>query len=246
MAGRPLRERIASAAPEQIADGVWVLRGGALRTMNVYLLREPDGVTAFDAGEPHMAHSIVHFAEKLGGLKRVVLGHADDDHRGAAAALGVPVYCHPLEVDACATDGIRDYWRRDQLPFGVRVLHGFLHEKVWRSAPVEVAGTLSEGDAVGEFRVVELPGHAPGLIGLFRERDRLALVSDLVYMSSMYGKPQPAAVPLRQYNQDTEQARASVRKLAALHPSVVAVGHRGPLVLDDAHDELLAAAARGG
>ena len=31
------------------------------------------------------------------------------------------------------------------------------------------------------FRVIELPGHAPGLIGLYRESDRLALVSDCFY-----------------------------------------------------------------
>ena len=31
------------------------------------------------------------------------------------------------------------------------------------------------------FKVMHLPGHAPGLIGLFRETDRLALVSDCFY-----------------------------------------------------------------
>ncbi len=34
---------------------------------------------------------------RLGGIKRVVLGHADPDHRGAAPALGAPVYCHEAE-----------------------------------------------------------------------------------------------------------------------------------------------------
>jgi glyoxylase-like metal-dependent hydrolase (beta-lactamase superfamily II) len=244
VAGRPLRERIACAAPEQIADGVWLLRGGALRTMNVFLIREPDGVTAFDAGEPDMAASILRFANKLGGLRRVVLGHGDDDHRGAAPHLGVPVHCHPAEVDHCSVAGPRDYWDLDELPRGVRQVHGFLHKTVWNGDPVEIAGTLDEGDTVGEFRVVHTPGHAPGQITLFRERDRLALVSDLVYMSSMWGRAQAPGVPLDQYNQDTPQARESVRKVAALHPRVVAPGHRGPLVMEDCHDELMRAADR--
>src|SRR4051812_3868269 len=54
---RPRLRRLACAAPEQVADGVWLLRGGLTRTMNVYLLEEPDGpgVTVYDAGEKGMA-----------------------------------------------------------------------------------------------------------------------------------------------------------------------------------------------
>ena len=50
---RPRLRSFASAPPERMADGVWLLRGGLLRTMNVYLVEEPDGrgVTVFDAGE---------------------------------------------------------------------------------------------------------------------------------------------------------------------------------------------------
>ena len=40
---RPRLRRIASAPPEPVADGVWVLRGGLARTMNAYLVRDPAG-----------------------------------------------------------------------------------------------------------------------------------------------------------------------------------------------------------
>lgn len=242
MAGRPLLERIACAPPEQIADGVWVLRGGAFRAMNVYLIREPDGVTAFDAGEKGMAPAIKHFGARLGGLKRVVLGHADNDHRGAAPHVGVPVFCHPAEVAHAGVAGHRNYWRQEELPVPVRTFHRFLMAHAWDGGPVDIAGTLTEGDEVGEFRVVELPGHAPGLIALFRDRDRLALVSDAFYMTSMWGRPQPPAVPLDAYNLDTHQARESLRKLAALEPRVAAPGHLGPLTGRDVPDELRRAA----
>ena len=52
----------------------------------------------------------------------------------------------------------------------------------WDGGPVEIAGTVDEGDDVSGFRVVHLPGHAPGLIALFRESDRLALTSDCFYV----------------------------------------------------------------
>jgi hypothetical protein len=48
-------------------------------------------------------------------------------------------------------------------------------------AAVYVAGTLGEGDTVAGFEVVHLRGHAPGMIGLWREHGRVALVSDCFY-----------------------------------------------------------------
>src|ERR1700755_2733708 len=82
---RPRLRGLAAAAPEEGADDVWVLRGGLLRTMNVFLVRDDErgGVLVFDAGEKGMAASIVAAAIPHGGISRVVLGHGDTDHRGA-------------------------------------------------------------------------------------------------------------------------------------------------------------------
>jgi hydroxyacylglutathione hydrolase len=234
---RTLRDLIAAGRPQRIADGVWLIRGGPFRGMNVYLLEEPEGggATVFDAGEKGMADAIEAAAAPLGGIRRVVLSHADNDHRGAAPALArsAPVYCHPAEVDAAQRGGDRDYWDMRKLGPAVRTLHRFLHKHAWDDGPTPIAGTLREGDEIAGFRVVELPGHAPGLIGLFRAADGVALVSDCVYMTSMWGRPQPTAVPLDAYNLDSAQAHDSVRKLAALRPRAVWPGHRGPLAGPD-------------
>ena len=244
---RPRVRKISSAEPERVADGVWLLRGGLARSMNVYLIEEPDGpgVTVFDAGEKGMAAAIVAAARPLGGINRVVLGHGDTDHRGSAPALRAyaDVLCHPDAVEQAQGSGGRDYWRMDQLPPDVRLLHGFTHRFVWDGGPVHIDGTVKEGDVVAGFEVVELAGHAPGLIGLWRERDRVALVSDCIYVVDMHGKPQPAAVPVDAYNLDTAQARRSVVKLAALRPSLVLPGHLGPLAEPDVAPQLEAAAA---
>jgi len=104
---------------------------------------------------------------------------------------------------------------------------------VWDGGPVTIAGTVEEGDEVAGFRVVHLPGHAPGLIGLWRERDRLALVSDCFYtLDPQTGLHGPPRVPHRAFNQDTEQARASIRKVAALAPAAAWAGHADPLTGD--------------
>jgi glyoxylase-like metal-dependent hydrolase (beta-lactamase superfamily II) len=233
MFDRALKDRLAGGPPQRIADGVWLIRGGVFRAMNVFLLEEPDGsgVTVFDAGEKRMAGAIEAAAAPLGGIRRVVLGHADNDHRGAAPALArhAPVHCHAAEVQAAQRGGHRDYWHHNELPPAERTLHRLLMRYVWEGGPTPIAGTVREGDEIAGFRVIELPGHAPGLIGLFRAADGLALVSDCIYMTNMWGRPQPASVPLNAYNADTVQAHASVRKLAALRPQTVWPGHRGPL-----------------
>ena len=81
-------------------------------------------------------------------------------------------------------------------------------------------------------RYQEIPGHAPGQIALWRESDRLALTSDCFYTLDMWGRDSAPHLPEPIYNFDTEQARASIRKLAALEPAAAWPGHAKPLTGD--------------
>src|SRR5207247_9818780 len=101
--------------------------------------------------------------------------------------------------------------------------------------PVEITETLAEGDSVAGFEVLHLPGHTPGLIGLWRASDRLAIVSDAVFVFDplpMLGLPGPPRIAAPAVRPDPEAARASVRKIAALDPASVWLGHYGPLTGD--------------
>jgi steroid delta-isomerase-like uncharacterized protein len=216
--------------PERIADGVWLVRGGIPKTMNVYLIEDDGGVTVFDAGISDMTAPLAGAAARLGGIRRVVLGHADADHRGAAPGLNAPVYCHPAEREAAESpEHYRPYWDRAKLdPHGRTVLWRLI--ATWDGGALHIAGTVDEGDEIAGFEVVHLPGHAPGQIALFRASDRLALVSDTVYtLDPQSGRHQAAHVPHPAFNHDTDQARASIRKLAALDPATVWAGHADPV-----------------
>lgn len=222
-------------ALEKVADGVWLLRGDLRRAMNIYFLEEEDGgVVQFDAGTKAMTKAAKRAAGELGGVNRVVLGHAHADHRGTAGAMGAPVLCHPDDVaDAESDAAIAPYMDLSQLPVApVRWIYPFLLRR-WDGGAVKIAGTVAEGDEVAGFRVVHFPGHAPGLIGLWRESDRVALVSDTVYFidsARLKGLPEgEASVPHPAWAWDHAKAKESVRKLAALEPKVVGAGHEGPL-----------------
>jgi glyoxylase-like metal-dependent hydrolase (beta-lactamase superfamily II)/predicted ester cyclase len=218
---------LAASNAELVAEGVWVVQGQPARC-NVYLLEnDGGGVTLFDAGARTMTRSVATAAARLGGIERIVLGHGHTDHRGTAPALGAPVYCHPDEVEDAEGSGGWRYWPEGLvgLPLWMRGFHKLLHRFAWDGGPVKIAGTVAEGDEIAGFQVIDLPGHAPGQIGLWRESDRLALVSDCFYTLDMLGRDSEPHVPIPVYNYDTEQARASIKKLAALEPAAAWPGH---------------------
>lgn len=235
---------------EEVADGVFLVRGDLKKGMNVYLLRGPEGeLVQFDAGTRSMTKAVRRAAEGLGGLDRIVLGHGHADHRGTAPGLGVPVLCHPDEVsDAESSASFAPYMDLSMLEVApVRWVYRVMLPW-WDGGPVEIAGTVEEGEMVAGFEVVHFPGHAPGLIGLWRESDRVAIVSDTVYLvDSARLRPLPegeASVPHPAWAWDHEKAKASVRKLAALHPGMVLAGHGEPLVGEDLHLTLMEASEK--
>lgn len=222
-----------TASPEKVADGVWVLRGGfPTKSMNVFLVEDADGIVVFDAGIEAMTNAVALHGARMGGITKVVLGHAHADNRGAAPGLDAPVLCHEADRADAEGDGGLHYMHLERLkPLGRRLYGPLLRH--WDGGPVEIAGTVAEGDEVAGFEVVHLPGHAPGLIGLWRRQDRLALCSDAFYLVDPdTGRPAPARVAHPAFNADTDQSRASIRKLAALDPAVAAPGHLGPLTSD--------------
>ena len=227
--------------PEEIASGVWMMRGGyPLASMNVYFLRDGDGVVVFDTGPRAMAGAVRAAADSLGGATRVVLGHGHSDHRACAVAIGAPVHCHPAERADAEGDGGMHYMDVRKLRTPAQWVMAMFMRAYDGPAPV-VSGELVEGDEVAGFEVIELPGHAPGLIGLWRKRDRLAIVSDCFYLTDMdlLGKPGPPRVPHPATTLDTDLAVSSIRKLAALEPAAAWPGHMGPLT-GDVRGQLLA------
>ena len=196
--------------------------------MNVYLIEDDGGgVTMFDAGvQEHGQRDRRAPAAALGGINRVVLGHGHVDHRGAAPGLGAPVYCHPDNRADAEGDGGRHYADFSKLRPYARPVYPHLLD-LWDGGPVQIAGTVEEGEDVSGFRVVLIAGHAPGMIALYRERDGLALTSDCFYtLDVQTGLHGPPRLPLAAFNLDTEQARASIRKLAELRPSRGVAGAR--------------------
>jgi hydroxyacylglutathione hydrolase len=98
-----------------------------------------------------------------------------------------------------------------------------------------VARRLKEGDAVADFVVIETPGHSPGHICFWRESDRLLIAGDVITNRNYDTGEVYVQEPPDIFTLDPAANRESIRKIAALDPLVVCLGH-GPVLTDP--DEL--------
>ncbi len=102
--------------------------------MNVYLVRDGDGVLVFDGGIKAMTRAVAAAGARMGGITRLVLGHEHPDHRGIAPKLGVPVYCHPDGKEDAEGDGGEHYFDMSKLKPLTRARHAADAEAVGRRA----------------------------------------------------------------------------------------------------------------
>lgn len=67
---------------------------------------------------------------------------------------------------------------------------------------MRIAGTIADGEQIADFRVIHIPGHAPGQIALFRRSDRLLIAADAstLWMSKPASKrSRPASLQQLEY-----------------------------------------------
>jgi len=216
---------------KNFAPGVWRLKEIPGPAINVYLAED----VLIDAGRRWDRRRI--FAEIEGReLSMLALTHAHADHQGVAKdvceARGIPLACHAGDVDAM--EGRRPVAASSH-PIARTAAW------LWQGPPHTVDKPLAEGDEVAGFRVVHAPGHCAGEVIFFRDSDRVAICGDVIRsMSYATGRPMLAEPP-DFYNVDSAENRRSIRKLAALEPSLILPGH-GPAVTDMAAFERFATA----
>ena len=206
-----------------LAPGVWRLKEFPAPTINCYLAED----VLIDAGRTWDRRRI--FAELEGReISMLALTHVHPDHQGVAKdvceARGIPLACHAGDVDAM--EG-----RRPVQEASADNPVNRLIASIWQGPPYKVERVLEEGDEVAGFRVVHAPGHSRGHVLFFRESDRVVICGDVIrnmsYATGLPGIKEPP--PLFTY--DMEENRRSIRKLAALEPSLILPGH-GPAVTD--------------
>ena len=215
--------------PIRITDGVFQIRAIGAR---VTVLAEGGDLLLVDAGLRGSGRVIAHSLKDLGRspdrIRRVVVTHAHPDHTGGLAELvagrRIAVASHPLEADIIeglkpAPNPLR--WKIVG-PMGWTVLSRLMGD------PVPVDDRVEDGDVLPfgtEMRVVHLPGHTPGSIGLHLPQKRVVIVGDALQYKFAW-KLYPPAPGVTE--QPTEAMR-SLEKLVDLDFDTICFSHFPPM-----------------
>ncbi len=195
-----------------LAPDVHQLRGFAPHAINAYLVA---GVLV-DAGTPLARRRILR---QLRGhdVSAHVVTHGHPDHFGSShavcEALDLPLWTGERDAQAVET--------ATPVPSSGRLSGLMMRMKMPPAHPV--GRRLSEGDEVAGFTVLDVPGHSPGHIALWRESDGVLLCGDVFFNLRRPGPP-PDMLTV-----DPERNRESMRRLAELRPALVLFGHGRPL-----------------
>ncbi|GCE29117.1 MBL fold metallo-hydrolase [Dictyobacter alpinus] len=191
--------------------------------MNCYLVSEDDGFTLIDTTISGQGKSIIQMAQKLGKpITRIVLTHAHVDHVGSLDELHAALPDAEVmisERDARFLTGDKSL---DPTEPQVPLKGGY---PVCTTKPTRL---LHEGDRIGSLEVIATPGHTPGHLAFLDQRDRALIVGDAFQTqggTAVSGKfqllfPLPALATWHK-----PSCQNSARKLLALQPSLLAVGH---------------------
>lgn len=158
---------------KQISEHIWSLKTWMIVPIHVWVVIEEDGVTLVDAGMPMMAKGIMKFIKQLdaGPLRRILLTHGHADHVGAIKTIfsqnKIPVYAHAIEIPYMEGEVL--YPKR---------------KKLEKNVPPQLAQPLLESthgtlQTMAGLTPYLTPGHSPGHVVYYHEKDQVLLAGDL-------------------------------------------------------------------
>jgi hydroxyacylglutathione hydrolase len=186
---------------QKVVDGIWWIPGRDkfMPDSHVYIIGKEgsDDFSLVDCGLMEMGAYKIEEIEGCGislkHVKRIIMTHTHLDHIGCLKEIleAVPhaeVWVHENEASYLQRGDDRIVWGNRMFESMIRSQHhipkDFFQTDVHRK--LEGGETLMLGGI--SFKVIHLPGHSTGSIGLFNEEQRLFMSGDTIYADGAIGR----------------------------------------------------------
>ena len=140
---------------------------------------------------PILENYLLDIGYDIKNIKRIILTYVHVDHSQAANEIkkrsGAKIYSHWIESRYLIHDPPyqgppttqETVDKLEKLGISMRAL--IKEYGSFEVEPISVDEQVSDGDMIGSLKVIHTPGHTPGHISLYYEKDKLLLGADSIY-----------------------------------------------------------------
>ena len=217
----------------ELAAGIHAVGGQKGGHVHAFLIEDGTDLALIDTLYELDGHLVRAEIQRLGrsisDLKRIALTHAHRSHLGGLAALkrdsGATVLSHEWEADIVA--GERKAQPVTILPRRplkrLLPVSGRAGARSRRASALPGRRVARRGRRVRRPAGAPHPGHTPGHLSFYSPEQGVLLSGDAIATWPEFAAGWPA------FNLNPEEQRESLRRMAALEPKVVGVGHGSPI-----------------
>ncbi len=214
-------------AAEQVLPGVYQT---SMLYVNAFLITDEE-TTLIDSGLPNRTETLLKTLRQAGKspeqLKHIAITHHHVDHTGSLAALvaatGARAYVHPL--DAPIVRGEKPM-PKPNTTLG-RIIDRVAHPKL---EPVQTLQEVNDGEDLafaGGMVAIHTPGHTAGHLSFLWPQHGGVLFAGDAAGNVLRGPGPPIGAIGGSFTEDSEAAKESFRRLAALEFDTACFGHGG-------------------
>lgn len=211
-------------------------------------VEKEDNLTLIDPGFLSQLPMLEKYLQDIGyeikNVKQIILTHVHVDHAQAANEVkrksGARIYSHWIEARYLAHNppymgppSTQETIKKlEKLGVSVESLskeYGTLEVE-----PISVDEQVSDGDMIGSLKVIHTPGHTPGHISLYYEKDKLLLGADSIYKKVFGAEGMYISAP--QVSMDPTTAIVSVQRLSRVNFDKLLMAHQDSPLLEGARE----------